>query len=963
MSAQNHGAGVRASLLDCINEQFVMGEIPPRLTRLLMAACTKRKNWNVMKPHVMTLLEQKTDPLKTCTFKWQPSLSEVHEFDVSILSLAVLSGNIEMFVDVFDLLFPLETKAIGDRRTPCLWDYLTRQKHVIRSRRIPDRLKARFVAQLTVLLKANKSMSGLLDQESLQAGSLDEYQGIITEMERIRIRFHTRPNMWPSISWEMVKEVRPDEMKPGRFLSLILKAVVLKACEPEATEECRRWMKSHGETVFRYLRHWIEPAMCALERQVPDRTKQKWHRMYGHHKARAIQVHPLTCLVATVGSHLHVRIPLEGKKFYHFITVKEDWKYLLQEKSLVFIRSDSGVKHPFLRGRTKNNRGRISSLTFGLEKSEGILFPGSLVKQCFVDYSDQIPHGTNLNDVVEVYRIHKKSRKPVCMDFWTRESAFLQSFSLSLFSIRTLAPLYRHLTLRQKEVLLFYFWHTPLSKSFVQNLRDQPELLWFVKPLLDYLVRHLPPNQLHKQFLKASFQFRLESLPLEMRDGDFSTLMRVSVENPVMIAQQHVDRPAYLRDVFATTVRLGIQVVPVLNGSPQHLWQLVHCFYIPAPLRRVFWQSLVLQQRHNHIYNGNIVNAEFKQEKAFPVPSIQLEVIPLEVPRFRLVYDRDTGLIESLRYDALPPPLDDIMSLTLEVKNEEGQGLSVMREVLTILWKKAVENNVMLFYEDDGLGPSSLIHMTSVAEQNFLYCLGFISAFTLLRGLFLPFPLSQDLWRYLCQEEESVATMEEIFTQRATDCRQLLASTPSDEVLLAYGEEQKDYQGMTPMEIKNSIIRQHMLPQEPLKFFRQGWRCFFRSNSLRRLIPSLNHLFCEPSVLELCYEHLVQVFDKKHDLDDLFLKYVEKLPKKKLTQLIAFITGKPRLPLVTLGEHPLTVAWADSEDALPKAQNCINTLIIPQGQTFLHSNTKTGLMLLDKIMSPIFEFDTVFGFI
>jgi len=67
-----------------------------------------------------------------------------------------------------------------------------------------------------------------------------------------------------------------------------------------------------------------------------------------------------------------------------------------------------------------------------------------------------------------------------------------------------------------------------------------------------------------------------------------------------------------------------------------------------------------------------------------------------------------------------------------------------------------------------------------------------------------------------------------------------------------------------------------------------------------------------------------------------------------------FITGKKRLPLYDLGEDKISVNWTGNQlNGLPIAQNCTHTLILPLSPD----------IITPEMLSPIFDFETVYGFL
>jgi len=972
MDLLENNAGIRASILDCINEKFVLGEIKPSLARLLMAACTKRKNWSTVKPVIFQLFEEAK--LDKCYIDWDVSTKHNTKVSVSVLSLAILSGNIDMFLDTFEVLFPLEHQLVLQNQAPHhpnLWHQLALNKMMtIKSKRIPAHKRYLLSAQLSVLLGSNSFFETIVHQSSLLLVDYQEFKKAWTTVQEYKNMFSLRKVFEPKVSFALIADMNPEETKDPQLLHRIMKVLVDDTVQhPERNyTQVKRWLDVYGRQFFTFLRHAMGSVMAALRRQEIEKMPVKLKRVTLNHKARAIQVIPQQCTITKVGQHLHINIPTgdknskEHKTTYRYITIKEEWLQLMQEASLVFVPSGSVLKHPFLNSRTKNQNGRVSNLKFGLETSQGLLYPGSLMKQCFPDHYDTgYEHGRNLNECIEVFRIKKKSRKAFNMGFWKKQSYLIQSFGLDMNSFRILSPLYARLDDRQKEMFLFYFWSSPVIKPFVDNLIQQPELLWFVKPFLDMLIKNLPAKQLYKQLTDQSFQYRLESLPLEMKAGELTTLMRVCQENSIMLVQQNFNNPGFIRDVFTAAKRMDLPVSPVMQGSSHKLWVLMHSFYIPAPLRRVMWQSLVIQREINQVYSGSLTRVEFKDDREFVVPNIFIAITPLERPIKTLYYDRSTGLMRNVKTNT--GPVNNAFLIGLEIVNEEGEGISVFKEVLDLLWKRAIDKCFMMVYEDHFIGPTALDMMNHMDDNNFLFSLGYMSALCLCRGLYLPFPLSPDLWRYLSLGAEEVKSMDQVFTQRFKDCQESLKSQTTEDILLAFGESMSDYQGLTPTEIRDSIIRQNMLPKaQRLDMFRKGWQCLFSGHSLRRLITDLNDLFCEPSIMLLNVENFTKVFNRKNQMDELFIHYLKKLKPQELERLVEFITGKKRLPFVALGESPITVAWAESEETLPKAQNCINTLIVPRSQYIHKGSSKVQEERLRDIMSPIYEFDTIFGF-
>jgi hypothetical protein len=122
-------------------------------------------------------------------------------------------------------------------------------------------------------------------------------------------------------------------------------------------------------------------------------------------------------------------------------------------------------------------------------------------------------------------------------------------------------------------------------------------------------------------------------------------------------------------------------------------------------------------------------------------------------------------------------------------------------------------------------------------------------------------------------------------------------------------------------------------------------------------VPKKTTIFCTPTTREITCLNFKSHFRIHNAKDELFLQYTETLTQNELEILVGFITGKKRFPVPSIGEALMQVAWTSTDcltGSLPISQNCTNTVVIV--------DTANDLQSLKALFTPIFKFDTQFGF-
>jgi hypothetical protein len=395
---------------------------------------------------------------------------------------------------------------------------------------------------------------------------------------------------------------------------------------------------------------------------------------------------------------------------------------------------------------------------------------------------------------------------------------------------------------------------------------------------------------------------------------------------------------------------------------------------MPTVLKRLAWQSLVWKR-----YFLDHTPVLFRWPlTALPIPNpfqIQMPLLVPEVYRVNLTFDRQSGSLTPLTVARRFMGHEHHVTadqFDLLIAQENGRGPAVYAEILTNMWQTAIQKRFVTLYEDDQgfcITPNLKDNIEEKQQyMDFLFNLGFISGLCVARGLYLPFPLHIGFWRFLCMthddtyNDEDSTALSDIFLEKFTSSLFKVSHMPELELQasLCLTDEELYFQ------TRDELVCRYFLPDwYDLSQFQAGWQVFMSHIPMHHYVsPELNHIFCEPTQMQVTVANFLLCCQAKSPQDELFFRYVHTLQSQELETLVFFITGKKRLPFWQLGEDKITIHWQDYgpgvRSKLPIAQNCTNSLILPCNH--LPSSNPTTLQDLQQLMQPIFHYETVYGF-
>jgi hypothetical protein len=635
-------------------------------------------------------------------------------------------------------------------------------------------------------------------------------------------------------------------------------------------------------------------------------------------------------------------------------------------------------------------RGHVPVLAFGPdEQSQGLLLP--LFQTPLLGEYQCLHHGQDVTEGLNLYRRQQQRRKrrPNAPPFEAR-------CGLNQAQLKRLAPLYSTLNSRQRSLFHVFFWclddmqssQWPVSlakllyrtssettAASVQFLITALEVLgdWSVRPK-EYLAQLLPAIPVRSGLPDLGvvarqskrlcrFWSRLATLPLSCLLPWAGFTWPVSTQALCALAGRYqmntfsclVQAHAKEKPVFQEIVRMVSHLELPVSTSLDPLTDpaTVHEFLfsadeVPGTLRRAAWH-LCMKMGLEHWPEQVRPFQHPNPPKTLPSPYLDLTLIPASADCQVVRYDRALQAIENLRQlyrFKSSPPLDPF-NFDLRFLGESGQGVSIYTEILETLWSNAVERRYMEEVDDDQGAGLCISPTLSQDRQQELFALGFISGLCVRRGLHLPYPLHPDFWHYL--QTTAGRSVTASFATRLERQVAQLAAVP-------YQEWQETW-GLTvdTEEARQDLVVDHFLPPvEDLEAFRRGWWLFVHSLPLRGLYRLCNDMFCQRSQTHITAAALQACFQRRHERDDLFLRYLRILPEAQLSILLHFITGKRRLPWLQLGEEPICISWEGPPQSLPRAQNCTHTLMLP--------SHITNFLELIKTLNPIYQYATVYGF-
>ena len=726
-----------------------------------------------------------------------------------------------------------------------------------------------------------------------------------------------------------------------------LSVKVIQALEPQHLQTDKRlWNQVFLNAIYsrreltdfpalpfqQYVDRKIRPFMTKLSRSTRKRKRVKKPAKKGF----AFELYDI--LSVTKG---HIIFSLLGQLFSVYVTAEyHDTLFQNGNNSFIFIKHKACLEfcHPELRDLMKKYHYIVPRLKFNNTQSDGILIRSDMVKE-YIKLTGG--NGVDLTADLNIYKIVKSRSFPTPRTPFFDE-AWLKRPDLALFAK------YQEFDFTQRTYFYQLFWNISLGV-------DRQEFSRFAQGLLTWLMDQ--DSQLRKKWLKRqSRRFWMYCLSMIQKtepalhamitlgiDNIRNILPKVSVcclTNP-LVALEILKLHAKYPTSFPLQYRWENAIF-----EEKHLLRMLKTVNVPIILKRVLWQALVDIDANISRPKTNVIE-EFL---GVTWPELHVDIHVFHDPQLLILFDRETGTLQGNALGVQAQEFD------VAIKNEPARGIAVCQEVVYEMWNFLIRKRVIIPYENND-GEVSFC-LASDYEGNYsdhIMKLGFISAYCLARGFFLPFPLHIGWWRYLMISPKVIAKAV-CFQERMAQMLPHMESQTNEEIqfLLNLNEDEVNFC------TRSDLIEQHYLPRnQDLNLFFIGWGSIIFNKLCESLLSEANAMFVQPGIQNISSASFLSHFQSDHPLDDIFAKYVQTLVPHKLERLVEFITGKKRLPLTAFGEDKISTYWNFNLNMLPQAQNCTHTLIMPGHFLF-------GELSVDRMAEAfrcIFEFETGFGFL
>lgn len=382
--------------------------------------------------------------------------------------------------------------------------------------------------------------------------------------------------------------------------------------------------------------------------------------------------------------------------------------------------------------------------------------------------------------------------------------------------------------------------------------------------------------------------------------------------------------------------------------APFRIYALLNAERIPARIKRLLLHFCVNHGLSLRAQPRNITGHTERPNLNTPL-KIAMSMIPAMSHCLRLLFDRQTMTFCSahalLAFADSHTPCHHRM-FTLQFKNENGVGQSVYEEFLRLAWQNATQKRLMRVCEASGSITFSYADSATMEDPTlYAYILGFITAICLKRGLFLPFVLESTVWTYLKSDIDAV---DDCFTSGQT-----YFETHCKDMSVDMFNQTFDTSFTAHSECQRYIHKTYSPTKEVVQMFHAGFNLFWPKSQLQHFTSDeLSFMFSAPSsCTELSVEVFMTVFEKRQGKKD--KRFIDKLARFSQSQwkrFLSFVTGHDRLPNLDIGESKICFSY-DSESEIPRAQNCVNMLILPRDES-----------LWQRSVNIILNYESDFGF-
>lgn len=797
-----------------------------------------------------------------------------------------------------------------------------------------------------------------------------------------------------------VEAMFPDASLRHAFLNNIYHNMLERVTSPLVD-----WMYYGFDDIFKILDGQISSYMQALHLKFHSVTMSLINRRRPVNTGLAFEVHRHKCTFDSVQSRernpkhyimFSLALDRESKRFFTVFAPLSEAVKLQQEgvKKWVFFKQGActgPLTHPFLQQAWEKTGGKIHSRKFGLETSDGVLVPWKDVSRWVPSLDDNSVsasfHGRDLTQKLNLYRSNfsKKAalHRNIESSHWLDTMPFINRSFLRPKHLLLLAPDYVHFTREQRLIFHLLFWNIPefnfdkMTESCQQLAIQLLNRLAHWKKLDKGATQDLMPfhetTYIHSHLLSVFWQ-RLGVSLVRRCSPSLQALHALATTFPVnafFTLLRNTENPDLFSEILNVATYLNLPFGPLSDEyldrhfSGEHVTNMIKLLFLrrsPDSIRRLAWQSFMTTDQifHTTFELGDFED-DGKLREPLVQPNIQIPMMPANFGHHQIVFDRESCCIENVEWYRQFAGQINVSSLEFDVKikDEEGMGYSVYAEIMRSLWQRMVRKGVMVMYDCEKGGLCIGSNLSSMfrgdVHQEWLFALGFFSGLCVSRGLYLPYPLYEGLWRYLYMDDQSGITLvpsSSIFKERFSASMQMLNGMSNQEIQqnLYLSDEEVNFQ------TREDLVTSNFLPKTmDLMNFKAGWLVFMNRVSLFSLAPYLNSMFSEPASHVINHDNFLRCFQQQDPEDITFLNYVKTLTPANVEKLLQFITGKRRLPLCEIGEDKISVVWSGERLRLPTAQNCTHTLIMPANAR------KASTEEITKLMAPVFKFDTVFG--
>jgi hypothetical protein len=930
------------------------------------------------------------------------------DMQITLLSAALLFRKYEIFLQLFPICFENEQKILEklercskydlQKKHSTLWHALQQNFHnfLPASKDLDQQMQ--ILMRIFILTRNMKKLKlrHMVEQNTniIQGFGFDPllfYKNCFQHVQHLShfLNLSTSPSriLFPPLPDRIFSNPIPK----SRLLSMfpdharILTQKIIHRLMTRHVHHMKDWMPFYFDEIHKYIDQKIKPYMQSIFNIFHSCRVRNPPRRRPVDKGYAFTIRSEKCNFSYYDKYCLVTFDIAGQYYTSIISTVDFQKNIVhshENRNFIFLRKGTCTgpsTHPWFQQILAKYHGKVPRLRFSLDKSDGILIPYESVTYWLPELSET-NHGSDITGSLQLYQTKKSGHRhrhheDIDHPYWLQNLPLASKSYLKPGHLLHLAPDYVLFNYEQRILFHSICWQLgginfsilsslPGPKKFAQQLYTR---LSDWRNMSRELVLSLLPfnNYSDLEINSAGFWTRIKCYDvITQAPLDLQALITLSMRaetNAFSILASAIGRPDLFPEMIRLISKLRLPLCPSPHSSLAACKIVLFTRHVPTTLKRLAWQSLMLQQYEseptpiqNSLKDINMSN--------LPVLRIQLPLMAPDIGATTLYFDRHTGtLTEDVnlkryigRYGITAERFD------LCVQHENGRGQSVYIEILQLMWKTVIEKHIISDYDNMGfcVTPNVLenCELSQETYQTMLFNLGFISGLCLARGLYLPYPLYVGFWRYLYSLDHTginLIPFSNIFHEKFESCVNMVTCMTNEDLKQNLCLTDNDINFNT----REELINRYFLPSiTDLEQFHAGWSIFMSNIPVLSLESELNQIFCEPLRSIINFASFVNCFQQKSRQDEIFLRYLQKLSHVQIETLLFFITGKKRLPLYDLGEEKISISWNGHQHGLPIAQNCTHTLIMPSG------SETASVEILERIMSPIFQFDTVYGF-